>query len=82
MNIERLSTCVSAAWIIALCSVVVSSGVLLTLPDNGTKWCVLLWGSIGVAWGALVVGFLLQRKFVAGVRTGSRLCEPIGRYGI
>ncbi|MFM0742314.1 hypothetical protein PQQ51_34300, partial [Paraburkholderia xenovorans] len=75
MNVERLSTCVSAAWIIALCSVVVSSGVLLTLPDNGTKWCVLFWRSIGVAWDALIVGFFLQRKFVAGVRTGSRLAK-------
>jgi hypothetical protein len=72
MNMERLSTCVSAAWIIALCSVVVSSGVLLTLPDNGTTWGVLLWGSIGTAWAALAVGFVLQRKFVAGVRAGSR----------
>lgn len=75
MNIERLSTCVSAAWIIALCSVVVSSGVLLTLPDNGTKWCILLWGSIGVAWAALIIGFALQRKFVAGVRAGSWLAR-------
>lgn len=57
----------------------VSSGVLLTLPDNGTKWCVLLWGSIGVAWGALIVGFVLQRKFVAGVRTGSRLAKWDGK---
>jgi hypothetical protein len=75
MNRERLSTYVSAAWIIALCSIGVSCGVLLTLPDNGTKWCVLLWGSIGVAWGALMVGFVLHRNFVAGVRTASRLAK-------
>lgn len=32
MNLERLSTCVSAAWMIALCAVVVSAGVLLRYP--------------------------------------------------
>lgn len=75
MNIERLSICVSAAWIVALCTIVIAPGVLLTLPDDGTRWCVLLWGSIGVAWGALIVGFILERKFVAEVRTSTRLAK-------
>jgi hypothetical protein len=75
MNLERLSTSVSAAWMIALCAVVVSAGVLLTLPDDEAYWCAAMWASIGVAWVALITGFVLQRKFVPRVRASAMRAE-------
>lgn len=73
-----LSTCVSVAWMIALCAVVVSAGLLLTLPDDGAYWRAAMWASIGVAWVALVAGFVLQRKFVQRVRASAMLAKLDG----
>jgi hypothetical protein len=79
MKLERLSTCVSAAWMIALCAVVVSAGILLTLPDDGAYWRAAMWVSIGGAWFALAAGFVLQRKFVQRVRASAMLANLDGK---
>lgn len=72
MKLDRLSTAATTAWGIALCMVVVVSGVFLLRPDDGAEWSGILWVSVAGAWIAVVVGFVLQRKFVHGVRAQSQ----------
>lgn len=72
MNLERLSTAATTAWVITLCLVVVSTGVLFTLPYDVAPWSCILWASIGGMWIAVVAGIVLQRKLVSRVRAESR----------
>lgn len=62
VNLENFAIGVGYVWAAALSVVIVSTGALLTLPQDAAPWFSALWISIGVAWAMAFVSIVARRK--------------------